>query len=99
MTKKEAKDIAELIAKYELESKQQVPVEIAELIEQGVYRARVYCERCDYVTDIMAKKDLYFKLCVEGGYIISDNDGGYFSRCPKCKYDELVLDELVLESW
>lgn len=34
-----------------------------------------YCENCDYETEDMTMKDLVFKVCMAGGYIISDKEG------------------------
>lgn len=48
-----------------------------------------YCENCDYETEDMTMKDLVFKVCMAGGYIISDKEGGYFSKCPKCESEKL----------
>ena len=62
------------------------------LEEQGNLKAHAYCEDCDYETDTMAMKDLLFKLCMEGGYIVSDKNGGYFSQCPKCESEKLSLE-------
>ena len=59
---------------------------------QGVTLVRAYCERCDYETDVMPMKNLAFKLNMEGGYIISDKSGGYFSQCPKCESSELSYE-------
>ena len=59
---------------------------------QGLISARAYCEGCDYETDAMPMKDLAFKLNMEGGYIISDKCGGYFSKCPKCESSELSYE-------
>jgi predicted Zn-ribbon and HTH transcriptional regulator len=61
------------------------------LEKQGRILANAYCEDCDYETDIMPMKDLVFKLSMEGGYIISDGEGGYYSQCPKCKGENLTL--------
>lgn len=52
----------------------------------------VYCDDCDYKTDNMPMKDLVFKLSMEGGYIISDKNGGYYSKCPKCEGENLTLE-------
>jgi len=59
---------------------------------QGIKSARAYCERCDYETGAMPMKDLAFKLNMEGGYIISDKCGGYFSQCPKCESSGLSYE-------
>ena len=50
-----------------------------------------HCTNCDYETEDMHYDLLVIKLCDEGGYIISDGDGGYFDQCPSCKRDSLVL--------
>jgi len=39
---------------------------------------------CGYKTYCMEIKDLLFKLSQEGGYIISDKEGGYYGQCPEC---------------
>lgn len=49
------------------------------------------CMNCDYETESMGEKDLIFKISVEGGYIQSDKDGGYFSECPSCESSNLSL--------
>lgn len=61
------------------------------LNKQAQLRSSVYCEDCDYETETMSMKDLVFKLSMEGGYVISDKDGGYFSKCPKCESNNLTL--------
>lgn len=61
------------------------------LEKQGNLRAYVCCEDCGYTTDTIKMKDLIFKISMEGGYIISDKDGGYFSQCPKCESEKLAL--------
>jgi predicted nucleic-acid-binding Zn-ribbon protein len=58
---------------------------------QGNIKAHAYCEECEYETDRMTMKDLVFKLSMEGGYIISDKEGGYYSKCPKCGSENLSL--------
>ncbi|OPY63652.1 MAG: hypothetical protein A4E56_00375 [Pelotomaculum sp. PtaU1.Bin065] len=62
------------------------------LEKQGSLQVSVHCERCGYVIDSMACKDLIFKLSMEGGYIVSDKSGGYFSQCPNCGSDRLSLE-------
>ena len=49
------------------------------------------CENCDYETEPMNDKDLIYKISMEGGYIQSDKDGGYYSKCPNCNSDNLSL--------
>ncbi|WP_315674464.1 hypothetical protein [Clostridium sp. 19966] len=48
--------------------------------EAGCYAS---CE-CGYITESMPIKDLLYKLSEDGGYIISDKEGGYYSQCPNC---------------
>lgn len=48
-----------------------------------------YCQRCNYETDSMEHKELVYKVCMEGGYIKSDKEGGYYSECPECMSDNL----------
>lgn len=50
-----------------------------------------YCEDCDYETGSMYDRDLIYKICMDGGYIQSDKDGGYYSKCPNCESDNLSL--------
>lgn len=59
---------------------------------QGSLKISVYCEDCEYETEVMEMKDLTLKLSLEGGYLISDKSGGYFSRCPKCGSEKLTLE-------
>ncbi|AFM42984.1 hypothetical protein Desaci_4122 [Desulfosporosinus acidiphilus SJ4] len=59
---------------------------------QGNLKAYVCCEDCGYMTDTMTMKDLIFKLSMDGGYIVSDKNGGYFSQCPKCGSEKLSLE-------
>lgn len=47
------------------------------------------CCDCGYETNCMNLKDLLLKLCNEGGYITSDKEGGYYSKCPKCGSENL----------
>jgi hypothetical protein len=67
-------------------------MEEQQLERQANIEAKVYCEECDYETDYMKMKDLIFKLSMEGGYIISDKNGGYYSQCPMCGGSVLTLD-------
>lgn len=62
------------------------------LNEQAQFKTSAYCEECGYETEVMTMKDLIFKLSMEGGYIASDKDGGYFSQCPKCGSEKLSLE-------
>jgi hypothetical protein len=62
------------------------------LERQGNLKAHACCEDCRYETDIMTMKNLIFKLSMEGGYIVSDKSGGYFSQCPKCGSEKLSLE-------
>lgn len=55
------------------------------------FKGLAYCENCNYETDTMMENDIHLKLSREGGYIISDGEGGYFSKCPNCGEDYLVL--------
>ncbi|KAB3535653.1 hypothetical protein F8154_05845 [Alkaliphilus pronyensis] len=54
------------------------------------------CENCDYDTseeyELMTMPILLYELSKRGGYIVSDEQGGYFSQCPKCKTNKLVLN-------
>lgn len=59
---------------------------------QGNLKTHAYCEDCEYMTDIMTMKDLLLKLSMEGGYIVSDKNGGYFSQCPNCESEKLSLE-------
>lgn len=59
---------------------------------QGRISAHAYCEDCDYKTETMPMKNLIFKLSMEGGYIASDKNGGYFSQCPNCESKNLSLE-------
>ena len=60
---------------------------------QGKIPASVYCEGCDYVESSMPTKDLCYKISMLGGYIMSDQEGGYFSKCPKCGGTDLTLGD------
>lgn len=62
------------------------------LEKQANIKAHAYCEECEYETDTMLMKDLIFKLSMDGGYIVSDKNGGYFSQCPKCGSEKLSLE-------
>ncbi|SPF53104.1 conserved hypothetical protein [Candidatus Desulfosporosinus infrequens] len=59
---------------------------------KGRISAHAYCEDCKYETDNMPMRDLVFKLSMEGGYIVSDKSGGYFSQCPNCESNKLSLE-------
>lgn len=59
---------------------------------QGELIASAHCEDCEYGSEDMTMKDLIFKLSLEGGYIISDKDGGYYSKCPNCDSRNLTLE-------
>ena len=61
------------------------------LENQGRISSHAYCEECGYETDNMPMKDLVFKISMNGGYIMSDKSGGYFSQCPKCGSEKLSL--------
>lgn len=50
-----------------------------------------HCMNCDYETESMSEKNLIHKISMEGGYIQSDKDGGYYSRCPGCESGNLSL--------
>lgn len=61
------------------------------LYAQALITSHAYCEDCYYETDSMPMKELLYKLSMEGGYIVSDKNGGYFSQCPKCGGKNLTL--------
>lgn len=50
-----------------------------------------YCEDCSYMTEPMTDKDLIYKISMDGGYIQSDKEGGYYSLCPDCESRNLTL--------
>lgn len=56
--------------------------------------AHVYCQEqgCGYSTDPMPYSELILKLSEEGGYITSDTEGGYYSKCPVCEGENLSLE-------
>lgn len=58
---------------------------------QGIYNNHAYCDNCEYSTETMNLKDLIFKICMEGGYIMADKEGGYYSQCPKCEGSNLSI--------
>ena len=58
---------------------------------QSIYNNYAYCDNCEYATEVMPLKDLIFKISMEGGYIMADKEGGYFSQCPKCETSGLSL--------
>ena len=51
----------------------------------------VYCEECEFETESDSLKQIQHKLTDFEGALVSDGDGGYFSICPKCQEDALVL--------
>lgn len=55
-------------------------------------KGNAHCEECHYDTGWLGMNDLIFKLSLDGGYLISDKEGGYFSKCPKCESDNLSLE-------
>lgn len=68
-----------------------VDVERIEKENKPEYRQYAECEDCDYQTGNMSEKDLVYKICMDGGYVQSDKDGGYYSHCPKCESSNLSL--------
>lgn len=66
--------------------------EVFEVLEdRNMLKQYAECEDCDYQTENMSERDLVFKVCMDGGYIQSDKDGGYYSQCPKCEGSNLSL--------
>ena len=63
------------------------------LEKQGRIWTGACCEDCAYETGNMPMKDLVFKISMNGGYIISDKSGGYFSKCPVCGSNKLSLEQ------
>lgn len=61
------------------------------LEKHGNIKGYAYCEDCEYETEFLPMRDLIYKLSTEGGYIISDKNGGYYSQCPKCGSENLTL--------
>lgn len=70
----------------------QIPGTPEHLYAQASISSKAYCESCDYATEAMSLKDLLYTISMEGGYIYSDKEGGYFSQCPKCESENLTLE-------
>lgn len=62
-----------------------------DLKDHAVRKQYAECRDCDYQTESMSERDLVYKVCMDGGYIQSDKDGGYYSQCPLCESSNLSL--------
>jgi hypothetical protein len=60
-------------------------------IEPNTPKMQIYCEECDYKLKSMTLKDLIYQLSLDGGYIQFDGEGGFYTCCPKCNKDKLVI--------
>lgn len=81
------------IAKLEFQTPKIGFAEVFEILEdRAMLKQYAECEDCDYLTENMSERDLIFKVCMDGGYIQSDKDGGYYSLCPKCENSNLSLN-------
>lgn len=58
---------------------------------QAMLMTHAYCQNCDFETGSMPQKDLFYELCMAGGYTISDKHGGYTTMCPNCESKRLKL--------
>ncbi|MGL6201134.1 MAG: hypothetical protein ACRC3H_19615 [Lachnospiraceae bacterium] len=58
-----------------------------------------HCEDCGYESrnyeveeDIeAATRQVLGQVCLDGGYITSNKQGGNYSKCPECEQDTLVI--------
>lgn len=62
-----------------------------EIIKKGQLVRNIHCEQCDYETGIMYLKDGIFKVNMEGGYFMYNDENESITKCPLCKKDKLSI--------
>lgn len=50
-----------------------------------------HCKGCEYRMDLTPLKELIYQISMTGGYVRSDRNGGYLTRCPDCGERTLQL--------
>ena len=53
----------------------------------------IYCEDCDYETKIGTYEECLVETTNDGGYVMSDKAGGFYSKCPHCGEDSLMWND------
>lgn len=51
-----------------------------------------FCEDCEYRTeDFETERETVGEVGIDGGYIMSDKNGGCYTKCPQCDQDTLMI--------
>lgn len=58
------------------------------------YSSHVYCENteCNFDLGKIAAIDAVFKICMDGGYVQYDGEGGMYTECLECHCDSIVFE-------